>query len=78
MLEPEGLSRTDGKRPDGLTYVPRPESRSLIWDAPCASSSAASHLRLNSAGSAAGNEAMFKHANIQNLEPTLTFVSFAT
>ena len=31
-LEPSGLSRSDGKRPDGLTSVPWSHGRSLIWD----------------------------------------------
>ncbi|XP_063538102.1 uncharacterized protein LOC134747408 [Cydia strobilella] len=35
VLEPQGLSRTDGKRPDGLTLVPWAKGRSLLWDATC-------------------------------------------
>src|SRR6218665_403695 len=31
--EPTGLSRTDGKRPDGLTLIPWRMGRALIWDA---------------------------------------------
>ena len=31
-LEPSGLSRSDGKRPDGLTSVPWTHGRSLVWD----------------------------------------------
>ena len=30
--EPSGLSRTDGKRPDGLTLIPWQWAKSLIWD----------------------------------------------
>ena len=30
--EPEGLSRSDGKQPDGMTLVPWREGRPLIWD----------------------------------------------
>jgi hypothetical protein len=33
ILEPPGLSRTDGKRPDGLTTVSWSRGRSMIWDA---------------------------------------------
>ena len=42
--EPSGLSRTDGKRPDGLTLIPWQNGRSLIWDATIADTLAASHL----------------------------------
>jgi len=30
--EPQGLSRADGKRPDGLTMVPWREGKPLTWD----------------------------------------------
>jgi len=30
--KPAGLSRTDGKRPDGLTLVPWQSGKSLCWD----------------------------------------------
>ncbi|XP_073955687.1 uncharacterized protein [Choristoneura fumiferana] len=42
VLEPPGLSRTDGKRPDGLTLVPWEGGRCLVWDATCVSTFAAS------------------------------------
>ncbi|XP_063371156.1 zinc finger protein 596-like [Cydia amplana] len=35
VLEPPGLCRTDGKRPDGLTLVPWQKGRCLLWDATC-------------------------------------------
>jgi len=30
--EPQGLCRSDGKRPDGLTLVPWQSGKPLIWD----------------------------------------------
>ena len=30
--EPQGLCRSDGKRPDGLTLVPWQSGKSLVWD----------------------------------------------
>ena len=30
--EPSGMSRTDGKRPDGLTLIPWQRGKSLAWD----------------------------------------------
>ena len=34
-LEPTGLVRTDGKRPDGVTLAPWKSGRLLVWDATC-------------------------------------------
>ena len=35
--EPQGLRRSDGKRPDGLTLFPWQSGRSLVWDVSCLS-----------------------------------------
>ena len=35
ILEPTGIDRGDGKRPDGLTIFPYTEGKSLLWDATC-------------------------------------------
>ena len=35
QLEPVGLDREDGKRPDGLTIFPYKAGKCLIWDATC-------------------------------------------
>ena len=34
-LEPSGLYRSDGKRPDGITVVPWKNRKLLVWDATC-------------------------------------------
>ena len=34
-LEPSGLYRADGKRPDGITLVPWKSGRLLVWDVTC-------------------------------------------
>ena len=34
-LEPSGLYRSDGKRPDGVSTVPWKCGQFLAWDAPC-------------------------------------------
>ena len=44
MLEPTGLCRSDGKRPDGVTIIPWKSGRTLVWDATCTDTFAASHL----------------------------------
>ena len=44
MLEPSGLDRGEGKRPDGITVYPYSRGRCLIWDATCVSTFASSNL----------------------------------
>lgn len=44
LLEPPGLMRGDGKRPDGTTLVPWSHGRPLLWDFTCPDTLAASHL----------------------------------
>ena len=34
-LEPSGLARSDGKRPDGITMVPWESGRCIVWDVTC-------------------------------------------
>ena len=35
QLEPVGLDRGDGKRPDGITLFPFKNGKALLWDATC-------------------------------------------
>ena len=42
--EPVGLSRSDGKRPDGLTLIPRQAGKSLTWDVTVAHTLAESYM----------------------------------
>ena len=35
ILEPYGLTRTDGKCPDGITLAPWEEGKQLVWDVTC-------------------------------------------
>lgn len=44
MLEPSSLTRSDGKRPDGLTVQPWSRGRCLVWDFTCPDTLAPSHL----------------------------------
>ena len=55
VREPPGLSRSDGKRPDGLTLFPWKEGRSLVWDFTCVDTLAPSYISQTSkeAGKAA-------------------------
>ena len=42
-LEPLGLSRNDGKRPDGASLLPWKEGKPLVWDFTCVRRLAASY-----------------------------------
>ena len=42
--EPNGLTRSDGKRPDGLTLVPWSQGKPLTWDVTVICSSADSYI----------------------------------
>ena len=45
-LEPSGLYRSDGKRPDGITMVPWKNGKYLVWDATCPATFATSYTAL--------------------------------
>ena len=44
ILEPVGLSRSDGRRPDGMTTFPLKNGLCLVWDFTCVDTYARSHL----------------------------------
>ena len=44
ILEPVGLDRGDGRRPDGVTSFPFKGGKALAWDATCTDSFSASNL----------------------------------
>ena len=44
-LEPSGLHRADGKRPDGMTMVPWEQGKYLVWDATCVDTFCQSHCQ---------------------------------
>jgi len=79
ILEPPGLIREDGKRPDGLTLVPWSQGRSLVWDATCVDTFAASHLTLTSkeAGAGAESAARNKITKYEGISRNYLFTPFA-
>lgn len=79
IKEPTGLSRTDGKRPDGLTLVPWQGGRSLLWDATVTDTMASTYLPLTSvtAGAAAEAAASRKCTKYQHLMNQYQFVPLA-
>ncbi|CAL8119405.1 unnamed protein product [Orchesella dallaii] len=79
VLEPPGLVRDDGKRPDGLTLVPWRMGKSLIWDATCVDTLAPSHVIGSAveAGNAANIAANLKLNKYKSLSTNYFFVPFA-
>ena len=75
MKEPVGLTRTDGRRPDGVTMVPWSHGRCLAWDVTVPDTLAASHLDRTSVttGAAAEHEASNK---IQKYADILQYYDF--
>ena len=63
VLEPPGLDRGDGSRPDGITVFPFSGRRSLVWDCTCVDTFAGAHLKRSAmeAGIAANNAEERKH-----------------
>jgi hypothetical protein len=78
-LEPSGLLRGDGKRPDGVTLIPWSRGRCLIWDFTCPDTLAQSHVLQSSlaAGSAASAAESNKRSKYEQLAVANTFVPIA-
>ena len=69
VLEPAGLDRGDGRRPDGITTFPYAEGKCLVWDATCvdtfsASSVSASAARASAAATVAEGRKRRRYADI--------------
>ena len=69
IREPPGLSRDDGKRPDGLTLLPWTQGHSLVWDYTCSDTLCSSHVQqtCQEAGSSATQAEKKKLAHYQLL-----------
>lgn len=77
-LEPRGVVRADGKRPDGMSLIPWERGRALVWDATCVDTLAPSHLRgsVMRAGSAAEGAEIAKRRKYATLTEDYIFVPF--
>jgi hypothetical protein len=77
--EPVGLSRTDGKRPDGVSLIPWARGRCLTWDVTSPDTLAPSHLHVTSllAGAAAQKAEAAKTAKYAAIATTHAFVPLA-
>ncbi|XP_059062408.1 uncharacterized protein LOC131855180 [Achroia grisella] len=76
VLEPSGIVREDGKRPDGMTLVPWKLGKCLVWDATCVDTLAPSHVSGSSSrpGTAATQAAILKRRKYTNLEDIVTLL----
>jgi len=77
--EPHGLTRSDGKRPDGLTMVQWKEGKPLTWDVTVVCSLADSYVDASArdAGSAAESAAIRKVDKYSALQRTHFFQTIA-
>lgn len=78
LLEPTGISRDDGKRPDGMSLIPWSMGRVLVWDATCVDTLAPSHLHRtsNRAGAAAEAAEVLKKHKYSGLGAEYNFIPF--
>ena len=78
-LEPTGLYRSDGKRPDGASVVPWRGGKVLVWDATCPDTLAPSYANLaaREAGAVADEAERKKKAKYAHLESSHYFVPVA-
>ena len=44
LLEPQGLSRDDGRRPDGITMSAYKHGKALCWDCTCVETFPSTHV----------------------------------
>ncbi|XP_055329980.1 uncharacterized protein LOC129582492 [Paramacrobiotus metropolitanus] len=78
-LEPKGIFRDNGKRPDGLTLVPVRDGKQLVWDATFADTLAQSYVKRSAkaAGAAAHQAECRKRYNYRQLGEEYWFYPFA-
>jgi hypothetical protein len=67
-MEPNGLFRADGKRPDGLTLVSWREGRSVTLDVTVADTVAESYLSISSITAGAAAQAAVERKNVNHAE----------
>ena len=76
VREPLGVSRCDGKRPDGMTIFPWKQGRPLLWDFTCGDTLAPSSINQSAKepGKVASNAETRKINHYQNLTNDYIFV----
>ena len=63
-LEPTSLTRSDGKRPDGVTLIPWKNGKLLVWDATCPDTLAQSY-RMNATSGVGAVAAMAEERKLK-------------
>ena len=78
-LEPSGLYRADGKRPDGVTHVPWSGGKFLVWDATCVDTFCSSRrsAAAKEAGGAAAIAEREKARKYEHLDRSYSFQPIA-
>ncbi|CAG9814103.1 unnamed protein product [Phaedon cochleariae] len=76
ILEPPGLCRDDGKRPDGMSLIPWKRGKALIWDVTCVDSLADSNIvsSIKAAGTPACEAEKRKCGKYKCLEDKFIFI----
>lgn len=79
LLEPVGLDRGDGKRPDGIDHCPFKRGKSLCWDCTCVDTFAESNLIRSAilAGTAANDAETRQRGNYPILSDCALFEPLA-
>ncbi|KAF0306974.1 Retrotransposable element SLACS protein [Amphibalanus amphitrite] len=79
LLEPTGVDRGDGKRPDGISIFPFKNGMCLAWDATCVNTYADSHVlaAATSAGTAAREAEVKKRKKYDDLTQRFHFEPLA-
>ena len=79
QLEPSGICRSDGKRPDGSTVTPWRCGRALAWDVTCPDTFAPSHVMLatSESGAVADQSEDRKRVKCADLQSSHLFIPVA-
>jgi len=79
IIQPPGISRNDGKRPDGMTLIPWSQGKSLLWDVTIRDTLAPSYISESSkkARSIADKAERFKHNHYIDLKENYLFTPIA-
>lgn len=79
VLEPVGMIREDGRRPDGMSTVPWKSGRCLVWDATCTDTLAPSNIEISKriAGSVAEIAATKKRSKYKQIANDHHFIPVA-